>query len=715
MFNKRNPMKYFSGNAFARLPLYKVVAGGSAAVLTASIGLGVFAASFTPAFAPEPTPTPAPTVEPVATATPTPSPTPEPDKELLADVSVVQQDVGVQLYTLADQTAESAASPTPQAEKETDGMNEDKQPLLGVEATITLTDAEGVTTDYALDTETGTALAEDVEPGDYTVTVQPIDGYVVPESTTVTVQEKVVYKADVEAVKEKIVQASQVNESAEDSAVNTAGAAPIAEEVTDTVPYAESSQEEKDTVTSYTAKLSSSGHLLMKDGTETSYLPVYKEGTKELLGAKRDPNYAPNSAASIWLPGAADSIVNLGGSGRTMSMAHRTTPEAELLTQTEQSPVPAQSVGGENTPAPEAAPSAEATVAPTTEPTPEPTPVETPAPTPTPTPEPTPTLAPTATPAPTPSPTPEVTATPTPSPTPEATATPTPTPEVTATPEPTPTLAPTATPSDPTASFPDEIEASALADYGFDVTSGEKTEYTYTGWQEIDGATYYYDPTTHEPVTGNQVIQGDVYTFGADGALNRTARGIDVSKFQGNIDWNAVKADGVTFAIIRCGYRGYGTGALVEDSTYRQNIQGAINAGLKVGVYFYSQAINEAEAVEEASMVLSLVSGYSLPLGVYYDTESVAGGRANAISAAERTACAVAFCETIRNAGYKAGVYSYASWFYNALNFANISKYNIWIAQYRDTLSFNYKYNIWQYTGSGRVNGISTAVDMNIG
>ena len=236
-----------------------------------------------------------------------------------------------------------------------------------------------------------------------------------------------------------------------------------------------------------------------------------------------------------------------------------------------------------------------------------------------------------------------------------------------------------------------------------------------SGWQDIDGATYYYDPSTHQPVTGQQVIQGNVYTFAADGALNRTARGIDVSKFQGSIDWNAVKADGITFAIIRCGYRGYGSGALVEDSTYRRNIQGAINAGLRVGVYFYSQAINEAEAVEEASMVLSLVSGYSLPLGVYYDTESVGGGRANALSAAERTACAVAFCETIRSAGYSAGVYSYASWFYNALNFANISKYNIWIAQYRDTLSFSYKHNIWQYTGSGSVKGISKPVDMNIG
>ena len=706
MFNKRNPMKYFSGNAFARLPLYKLVAGGSAAVLTASIGLGVFAASFTPMAAPEPTPEPTPA--PVVTPTPTPEPTPEPAKELLADVSVVQQDVGVQLYTLAEQTEESAATPEPTPQDDQGEETSDKVPLLGVEATITLTDGEGQTTDYALDTETGTALAEDVDPGEYTVTVQPIEGYLVPESTTVTVQEKVVYKADVEAVKEKIVQASEVNESAEDSAVNTAGAAPIAEEVTDTVQYAESDKQETGKTTTYTAKLSSSGHLLLKDGTETAYLPVYKDGTQELIGAKRDSSYAPNSAMSVWLPGAADSIVNLGSTGRTMSMAHRTdaNPEVVMLEETA-SPAPAESGSETTTPAPTAEQTA--TPAPTQEPTPVPTPEATPTPAPTPevTPTPVPTQAPT--PAPTPVPTPEVT------PTPVPTQTPTPTPVPTQTPTPTPVVTPAPTPNDPTASFPEEIEASALEGYGFDVTSSEKTEYVYTGWQEIDGATYYYDPATHEPVTGNQVIQGDVYTFGADGALNRTSRGIDVSKFQGTIDWNAVKADGITFAIIRCGYRGYGTGALVEDSTYRRNIQGAINAGLKVGVYFYSQAINEAEAVEEASMVLSLVSGYSLPLGVYYDTESVAGGRANSISAAERTACAVAFCETIRNAGYRAGVYSYASWFYNALNFANISKYNIWIAQYRDTLSFSYKYNIWQYTGSGRVNGISTAVDMNIG
>ena len=688
MFTKKNPMRYFSGSTFARLPLYKLAAGGTAVVLTASIGLGAFAASVGPLSAPEPSPTPIVTATPETAATPTPSPTPsptpEPDKPLTMEASVIQQDVGVTLYVEntpePSPTPDASASPSPtpsQSAKEEDVENE-KTPLLGVAATITLTDAKGNATDYELDTETGTALAEDVTPGDYTLAVQPIEGYTQPEAQTVTVKEKVVYKADVKAVKEKIVQASQVNESAEDSGVSNAGSAPIVNEVTDTVTYADSAKTETGSRTSYTAKLSSSGHLLLADGTETPYLPVYQDGTKDLIGAVRDTSYAANTPTAAWLPGAADSVTLLGAASTRMAWVHRADEPVTVQEDT----------GG-------AAPAAEETPVPAA-PTPEPTPESTPEPTPEATPAPT--AAPTETPAETETPAP--TAAPTEAPT--------------ATPTAAPTQAPTQVP-DPTAGWPDNIAVQELANYGFAVTSATTTTYEYTGWQDIDGATYYYDPSTHQPVTGQQVIQGNVYTFAADGALNRTARGIDVSKFQGSIDWNAVKADGITFAIIRCGYRGYGSGALVEDSTYRQNIQGAINAGLRVGVYFYSQAINEAEAVEEASMVLSLVSGYSLPLGVYYDTESVGGGRANALSAAERTACAVAFCETIRSAGYSAGVYSYASWFYNALNFANISKYNIWIAQYRDTLSFSYKHNIWQYTGSGSVNGISKPVDMNIG
>lgn len=667
MSRRPNPMKYFSGNAFARLPLYKLLAGGMAGVLCAGLGVGVMAASFT---APQPAPAAA---EPVSTPVPTAQPkvfaaepeTPVPAIE--AEVSVIQQDVGVMLYKLEYPTL--PVFEDPEAE-DSYVLHASRGPLLGLEAVITLTDSEGNAADYPLDPETGTALAEDVTPGDYILTVQPLEGCRMPDAQTVTVKEKVVYKADVAAVKDKIVQASQVNEKKEDSGASGGGSAPIAEEVTDTVAYAESSREETGSGTTYTAKLSSAGYLLLNDGTETGYLPVYDEATGALTGAIRDPSRAAAGQASASVFGG---VYLLGDAVPDTARVYLLEGEHDVTAVTE---LPAE---------PSAVP-AEETPAPTEQPTPEPTA----------------------------EPTPEPTA----EPSPEPTAEPTPEPTAVPTQEPTPTEAPTPEPAqDPTAGWPDSIAAADLAGYGFAVTSDTRTSYIYTGWQEIDGNTYYYDPGTHQPVTGQQVIQGNVYSFGADGVLNRTARGVDVSKFQGTINWNAVKADGIDFAIIRCGYRGYGSGKLVEDSNFRQNIKGAIAAGLKVGVYFYSQAITEEEAVEEASMVLSLVSGYSLPMGVYYDTEQVGTdvGRADGISAAQRTACAVAFCETIRNAGYTAGVYSYASWFYNALNFANISKYRIWIAQYRDTLSFNYRYNIWQYTSKGSVNGIPQPVDMNIG
>ena len=333
MFNKKNPMRYFSGSTFARLPLYKLAAGGTAVVLTASIGLGAFAASVGPLSAPEPSPTPIVTATPETAATPTPSPTPsptpEPDKPLTMEASVIQQDVGVTLYVEnapePSPTPDASASPSPtpsKSAKEDDAENE-KTPLLGVAATITLTDAKGNATDYELDTETGTALAEDVTPGDYTLAVQPIEGYTQPEAQTVTVKEKVVYKADVKAVKEKIVQASQVNESAEDSGVSNAGSAPIVNEVTDTVTYADSAKTETGSRTSYTAKLSSSGHLLLADGTETPYLPVYQDGTKDLIGAMRDTSYAANTATAAWLPGAADSVTLLGAANTRMAWVHR--------------------------------------------------------------------------------------------------------------------------------------------------------------------------------------------------------------------------------------------------------------------------------------------------------------------------------------------------------------------------------------------------------
>lgn len=237
----------------------------------------------------------------------------------------------------------------------------------------------------------------------------------------------------------------------------------------------------------------------------------------------------------------------------------------------------------------------------------------------------------------------------------------------------------------------------------------------YHGWATIDGRTYFFDNSGNY-VTGEQVINHVKYTFGADGVLAKSAPtvGIDVSKHNGNIDWKAVKNSGVSFAIIRCGYRGYSTGVMVEDPTFRTNIRGALAAGLRVGVYYYSQAVDEVEAVEEASMVINLVSGYGLQLPVYMDVEA-SGGRADSISVSQRTANIKAFCGTIQSAGYKAGVYANKTWLNSYINASSISNYHIWLAQYAKEPTYTAtRYDMWQYTSKGRVSGISGNVDMNI-
>lgn len=239
--------------------------------------------------------------------------------------------------------------------------------------------------------------------------------------------------------------------------------------------------------------------------------------------------------------------------------------------------------------------------------------------------------------------------------------------------------------------------------------------YKYTGWQTIDGHVYFYDKDGNY-VTGDQVIQGARYSFGSDGKLAKSSgtMGIDVSKHNGNIDWNAVKNSGVSYVIIRCGYRGYSTGVLVEDPKFRSNIKGAKAAGLKVGAYFFSQAVNEVEAVEEASMAIDLVKGYGLNYPLFLDVEG-SGGRADGISRDTRTAVCKAFCQTVQNSGISAGVYANKNWFTEKINTASLTSYKLWLAQYAGTPTYTAtRYDLWQYSSTGKVSGISTNVDMNI-
>lgn len=240
-----------------------------------------------------------------------------------------------------------------------------------------------------------------------------------------------------------------------------------------------------------------------------------------------------------------------------------------------------------------------------------------------------------------------------------------------------------------------------------------EVQYKYTGWQTIDNKTYFYDKNGNY-VTGEQVIQGVKYNFASNGVLSmgNGTFGIDVSKWNGTINWSAVKQSGVSYVIIRCGFRGSTQGALIEDSMFRKNIEGATAAGLNVGVYFYTQAVNEVEAVEEASMVLSLVKNYRISYPIFIDTEA-SGGRADKISKETRTAVCKAFCETIRNAGYTPGVYASKSWFMTKLNTGSLSAYKIWLAQYATTPTYTGRYDLWQYSEKGTISGISGKVDVN--
>ena len=257
-------------------------------------------------------------------------------------------------------------------------------------------------------------------------------------------------------------------------------------------------------------------------------------------------------------------------------------------------------------------------------------------------------------------------------------------------------------------------KAAYVSDYaGHDYFYGEvKT----TGWQTIDGKKYYFGPDSL-PVTGHQIIGGLPYDFGKDGviaAVDIGEMGIDVSKWQKDIDWQLVAASGVDFAIIRCGFRGSLSGQLVEDPYFRQNVEGATANGIKVGVYFFTQAITEQEAIEEASMALQMCQGYDITLPIYIDSENAVNGRANNLDRATRTRCLEAFCETINNSGYTGGVYASKTWYYDKVYVENLEKYNIWVAQYNTECNYTGKTDFWQYSSKEEIAGITGYVDVNV-
>ena len=205
------------------------------------------------------------------------------------------------------------------------------------------------------------------------------------------------------------------------------------------------------------------------------------------------------------------------------------------------------------------------------------------------------------------------------------------------------------------------------------------------------------------------------YTY-TDDAHGTAKFGIDVSSFQGNIDWQAAKADGVEFAFVRVAYRGYGSGKLVEDDKWRDNVDGAHAAGIPVGLYVFTQAVNEAEAIEEAQAAINVAVEKGIELPIVYDVEKVqdSSARGNAISVEERTALARTFCETVSAAGYTPMIYHNTEMGAVLLDLEQLTSYDKWFAGYNKELYWPYDYKIWQYTDSGSVNGISGNVDLDL-
>jgi GH25 family lysozyme M1 (1,4-beta-N-acetylmuramidase) len=182
------------------------------------------------------------------------------------------------------------------------------------------------------------------------------------------------------------------------------------------------------------------------------------------------------------------------------------------------------------------------------------------------------------------------------------------------------------------------------------------------------------------------------------------------------INWNAVKAAGYQFAILRIGYRGYRAGSLAMDPKFYQNLAGAQAAGLDIGVYFFAQAVNEQEAVEEADYVLGILQGYPLTMPIVYDPETIESpaARTNSVSGEQLTKNAAAFCDEIRKGGYTPMIYSNMLWQAYKLNMSELGDELFWYADYEPLPQTPYDFALWQHSQSAFVPGVPTACDVDI-
>lgn len=202
----------------------------------------------------------------------------------------------------------------------------------------------------------------------------------------------------------------------------------------------------------------------------------------------------------------------------------------------------------------------------------------------------------------------------------------------------------------------------------------------------------------------------------SDGTVT-AKKGVDVSKFQGDIDWEKVKNDGVEYAYIRLGYRGYESGKIVVDDKYEDNIAACNEVGLDCGVYFFTEAKTEAEGIEEAEFVLENLGDYEVQLPIVIDIEESANvnkSRTKNLSKEDRTKAIIAFCEKLKQEGYEPMLYGNLKSMMLMTDIYQLEDYDKWFAYYHYPLRFPYKIKIWQYTSAGKVDGIKGSADLNL-
>lgn len=236
-----------------------------------------------------------------------------------------------------------------------------------------------------------------------------------------------------------------------------------------------------------------------------------------------------------------------------------------------------------------------------------------------------------------------------------------------------------------------------------------------------DAGQYYFFPIIES--LAKNTYDPDSFMADGDGVMHyyvdgerASRKGIDVSRYQDKIDWEKVAEDEVDYAFIRLGIRGYTEGEILEDETFERNINGALKNDIDVGVYFFTQAMSEEEAEEEAGFVIDSIAPYKVTYPVVIDVEAVTStnARGNDLTSEERTKYCIAFCEKIKEAGYTPMIYGNLKTFMLLLNMEELEAYDKWFAYYDEAYYFPYDFKIWQYTNKGKVAGIKGDVDLNI-